>query len=136
MRSDSQRSNAQRGLACVWALTAALAVAATHDGGAQEKPAGSADPRVGLKAGLHDAGVAARNMELVASLPKPKGFFDPKSPAGEPTPPETEGNGGPGRGTRQQEVPVPTLAPRQRLHRRPARLLMPPVAAVVAAALG
>ena len=96
---DSIRTtNAQRGLACVWALTAALAVAATHDGGAQEKPAGSADPRVGLKAGLHDAGVAARNMELVASLPKPKGFFDPKSPAGEPTPPETEGNGGPGRG--------------------------------------
>jgi hypothetical protein len=50
-------------------------------GGAQEKPAappqGSSDPRVGLKAGMDDAGVAARNMELVAHLPKPKGFEDP-----------------------------------------------------------
>ena len=46
------------------------------------------DPRVGLKPGLNDAGVAARNMELVRSLPKPPGFFDPKAPAGEPTPPE------------------------------------------------
>src|SRR5262249_6814183 len=31
-------------------------------------------------------------------MPRPAGFFDPKNPAGEPTPPETEGNGGPGRG--------------------------------------
>ncbi len=50
----------------------------------------SADPRVGLKAGLRDAGKAARNMELVAALPKPPGFFDPKAPAGEPTPAERE----------------------------------------------
>ena len=36
-------------------------------------PAASAtDPRVGLKPGLKDAGQAARNMELVASLPKPR----------------------------------------------------------------
>jgi hypothetical protein len=48
-----------------------------------------ADPRVGLKAGLTDAGEAAWNMERVASLPKPDGFFDPKQPAGAPTPPET-----------------------------------------------
>ena len=46
------------------------------------------DPRVGLKPGLRDAGQAARNMELVASLPKPEGFFNPKAPAGEPTEPE------------------------------------------------
>jgi hypothetical protein len=32
--------------------------------------------------------VAARNMELVSSLPKPEGFFDPKMPGGRPTPPE------------------------------------------------
>jgi hypothetical protein len=58
--------------------------------GAQEKPAPavSKDPRVGLKAGLKDAGVAALNMELVTSLPKPPGFFDPKEPAGTPTEPE------------------------------------------------
>jgi hypothetical protein len=48
------------------------------------------DPRVGLKPGLRDAGEAARNLERVASLPKPKGFFDPKAPAGEPTPPERD----------------------------------------------
>ena len=51
---------------------------------------GTKDPRVGLKPGLRDAGQAARNMELVASLPKPQGFFDPKAPAGEPTGPETK----------------------------------------------
>jgi hypothetical protein len=58
----------------------------------QERPqdASKADPRVGLKAGLRDAGQAARNMELVSSLPKPQGFFDPKAPAGEPTPPERD----------------------------------------------
>ncbi|MEX2660324.1 MAG: hypothetical protein WD227_00290 [Vicinamibacterales bacterium] len=58
--------------------------------GAQERPAAppSKDPRVGLKAGLKDAGVAALNMELVTTLPKPPGFFDPKEPAGSPTEPE------------------------------------------------
>ena len=59
-------------------------------GAAQERrpasPAG--DPRVGLKAGLRDAGEAARNMELLAHVPKPEGFFDPKTPAGPPVPPE------------------------------------------------
>jgi hypothetical protein len=44
------------------------------------------DPRVGLKAGLQDAGVAARHLELVAHQPKPPGFFDPKMPAGIPAP--------------------------------------------------
>jgi hypothetical protein len=59
--------------------------------GAQERPAAppSKDPRVGLKAGLKDAGVAALNMELITTLPKPPGFFDPKEPAGSPTEPET-----------------------------------------------
>ena len=35
------------------------------------------DPRVGLKAGIDNAGQAIRNMTLVASMPKPTGFFDP-----------------------------------------------------------
>src|SRR3989442_2427544 len=48
------------------------------------------DPRIGLKPGFRDAGTAARNMELVKSLPKPDGFFDPKAPAGIPTPPERD----------------------------------------------
>jgi hypothetical protein len=66
---------------CVSALV--LAVASLH--GQTPRPTSAKDPRVGLKAGLKDAGVAASNMELVANLPKPPGFFDPKEPAGSPT---------------------------------------------------
>ena len=60
--------------------------------GKEERAAAApaADPRVGLKPGLKNAGEAARNMERVASMPKPDGFFDPKMPAGLPTPPERE----------------------------------------------
>ena len=42
----------------------------------------SPDPRAQLAAGLTDPGVAAWNMALVASLPKPAGFFDPANPGG------------------------------------------------------
>jgi uncharacterized protein (DUF305 family) len=42
------------------------------------------DPRADLKAGFRDAGQAASNMRLLASLPKPTGFFDPDNPAGLP----------------------------------------------------
>ena len=71
---------------CVFALVGAVAAA-----GAQERPAApaSSDPRATLKPGLENPGVAAHNMELVANLPKPPGFFDPKEPAGSPTEPET-----------------------------------------------
>jgi hypothetical protein len=55
---------------------------------AQQAPPDPKDPRIGLKGGHTDAGVAARNMELVSNLPKPPGFFDPKAPAGSVTPPE------------------------------------------------
>ena len=48
------------------------------------------DPRVGLKAGLRDAGEAIHGLERVASLSNPNGFFDPKQPAGAPTPPEAD----------------------------------------------
>jgi len=44
----------------------------------------STDPRVGLEPGLHDAGMAISNLERLASLPKPDGFFDPENPAGVP----------------------------------------------------
>ena len=71
---------------------AALALSAVLYAGTQERPAGAAksDPRVGLKAGLRDAGQAVRNMELVSSLAKPEGFFDPTEPAGVPTAPERD----------------------------------------------
>ena len=42
------------------------------------------DPRAALKPGFRDAGQAALNIELVSTLPKPDGFFDPKAPAGTP----------------------------------------------------
>jgi uncharacterized protein (DUF305 family) len=48
----------------------------------------STDPRVGLDAGFLDAGVAASNLELVASQPRPPGFFASDAPAGLPLPPE------------------------------------------------
>ncbi len=44
----------------------------------------SSDPRETLKAGFRDAGQSIRNLALVASLPKPPGFFDPANPGGLP----------------------------------------------------
>jgi len=73
------------GLALLLTIAVARGDAQQHSGAASP-----ADPRVGLKGGLKDAGQAARGMELVASLPKPEGFFDPKAPAGDPVPPERD----------------------------------------------
>lgn len=42
----------------------------------------STDPRATLKAGLTDAGQAISHLRMVASLPKPAGFFDPANPGG------------------------------------------------------
>jgi uncharacterized protein (DUF305 family) len=42
------------------------------------------DPRSTLKPGFRDAGQAISNLTLLASLPKPTGFFDPANPAGLP----------------------------------------------------
>ncbi len=41
----------------------------------------SSDPRAGLSAGFRDAGQAISNLELVASLHRPPGFFDPENPS-------------------------------------------------------
>jgi len=48
----------------------------------------SPDPRVNLAAGIDDAGQASWNMTLVASRPKPEGFYDPHVPTGRPMPAE------------------------------------------------
>jgi hypothetical protein len=68
----------------------AVALSAVVSASAQEPPAaaGKADPRVGLKSGLKDAGQAASDLELIANIPRPEGFFDPRAPAGLPVPPE------------------------------------------------
>jgi uncharacterized protein (DUF305 family) len=44
----------------------------------------SSDKRVGLSAGFKDAGEAALNVTLLASLPRPNGFFDPANPSNIP----------------------------------------------------
>ena len=62
---------------------------------AQQKAADPNDPRVNLKPGLRDAGVAARGMELVSTRPRPEGFYDPKNPAGLAMPGERPGNATP-----------------------------------------
>ena len=49
----------------------------------------SPDPRVQLAAGFDDAGEASWNMVLVATRPKPEGFYDPRTPAGRPVPRES-----------------------------------------------
>jgi hypothetical protein len=64
---------------------------ATEPGRGAE-PRLSNDPRVGLKPGFKDAGEAIKNLERIASLPKPDGFFDPKARAGTPIPPERPPN--------------------------------------------
>ena len=53
----------------------------------------SPDPRVHLKAGFRDAGEAILNLERVAVLSKPAGFFDPRAPMGRPVPPERKPDG-------------------------------------------
>ena len=50
----------------------------------------SPDPRAGLSPGLFNAGQALKHMSIVASLPKPAGFFDPDNPASPPAPPTKE----------------------------------------------
>lgn len=50
----------------------------------------SDDPRSTLAPGFRDAGEAVSNLALVASLPKPAGFYDPENPAGLPPPVPSE----------------------------------------------
>jgi len=94
--------------AATWFLCfSTILLVLVSQGGAQQRPATAADPRVGLKPGFQDAGTAIRNMELVRSLPKPDGFFDPKAPAGSPTPPEPPPNSQNNQGQAAAEPPAP-----------------------------
>jgi hypothetical protein len=95
-----------RSAAKLFCVTAVL-MAAVIGGSAQQAPFDPKDPRVGLKPGLKDAGVAARGMELVSTMFKPEGFYDPTNPAGEPTPPERPANATPNAAA----APAPPAAP-------------------------
>ena len=77
-------------IAVLLAVPIGFAQESTAPAKADPQTAAARDPRVGLKPGLKNAGEVARNMERVASLPKPEGFFDPKAPAGLATPPERD----------------------------------------------
>ena len=52
----------------------------------------SNDPRSGLSPGLYIADEAILNLELIASLKKPSGFFDPKNPSAKGSEDLTEDN--------------------------------------------
>src|SRR5689334_269811 len=91
----------------IFLLFCAACIGAGFATTAQERPGTIIDPRVGLKAGLKDAGFAARNMELVRSIAKPEGFFDPKSPLGTPTPPEQNGTPAAKPDAEQSKAPQP-----------------------------
>jgi hypothetical protein len=73
-------------IAAAQAATAGQApepVAGRGRGGRGGVPCHMPDPREGLKAGLYDAGQAALNMTLVASMRQPEGMYDPNpSPGG------------------------------------------------------
>jgi len=63
-------------------LFASAALGTASEGAAQMQQATSVteDPRVGLRAGVMDAGTAARGMELLANRARPAGFFNPADP--------------------------------------------------------
>jgi hypothetical protein len=70
---------------CRWSLRPAgmLAVAVLAIVLAPHAPAraqDAPDPRVGLRAGWTDAGEAARNLEILAHVRRPAGFFNPANP--------------------------------------------------------
>ena len=57
---------------------------------------GPDDPRIGLKAGLYDAGEAAFGLSKVATLPKPTGFAPGEAPTTPPPAADAAGRGGRG----------------------------------------
>jgi len=78
-------------LTSVLSLAMAIPVFCAGQAGGNPAPvnprASSDDPRVGLKAGLYDAGEAISGMERLASLPKPPGFAPGSPGLTEPFPP-------------------------------------------------
>ena len=61
-------------------MTLSALLVAASAAGAQMNTAPNIDPRVGLKAGWHDAGEAASNLTLIAHRDRPAGFFNAANP--------------------------------------------------------
>jgi hypothetical protein len=74
--------------ASIGLVAASLAVGYAQTPAGNEPKPSTTDPRANLKPGFRDAQVAAWNLDLVATLPKPEGFFDPSAPAGPISQPE------------------------------------------------
>jgi hypothetical protein len=77
LASLSSRRTLQRAFAlslCCSTLGAGVALAQTAPTVFVNPRTGADDPRVGLKGGLYDAGVAASGLELVVTTPKPGSF--------------------------------------------------------------
>ena len=74
--------------ASVGLVVTSIAVAAAQQPAGNEPKPSTTDPRANLKPGFRDAEVAAWNLDLVSTLPKPAGFFDPAAPAGPISEPE------------------------------------------------
>ena len=75
MRSHSVRRPALSLAAAMTLITTPALLSAQTDSAHR-----SNDPRVGLRAGLSDAGEAAGNLALVGHVPRPEGFFNPANP--------------------------------------------------------
>jgi hypothetical protein len=71
-------------------LAAAAALALCAQPALAQTPSGPTvtDARFTLKAGVHDAGQASSNIDLVVNVPTPEGFYDPQHPAGLPMNPD------------------------------------------------
>jgi hypothetical protein len=74
--------------ASIGLVVASIAIAAAQQPAGNEPRPSTTDPRANLKPGFRDAQVAAWNLDLVTTLPKPAGFFDPAAPAGPISEPE------------------------------------------------
>jgi hypothetical protein len=69
--------------AAAFALTCGLAAAQTPSSVYVNPRAGADDPRIGLKAGMYDAGEAASGLMRLTSIPKPPAFIPPPPKPGE-----------------------------------------------------
>jgi hypothetical protein len=92
-----ERNSRVKAVVAAFAVTAGFAMLGAGQSPVYTNPrASSDDPRVGLKAGLYDAGEAASGLERLASLPKPPGFAPGNvvgtapGPAIETTPPAVD----------------------------------------------
>ena len=97
--------------ASIGLVAASLAVGYAQQPAGNEPKPSTTDPRANLKPGFRDAQVAAWNLDLVATLPKPDGFFDPSAPAGPISQPERPEGAEPERQPERDPDAAPAAAP-------------------------